>query len=58
MIKGGEIMKRLYVHKSAAADIIQRENTRQNKNKRFINISVKPYKGSKYGPDYVTICIG
>lgn len=51
-------MKRIYVNKSQAAEIIARENRKQNNINRFINIAVKRYRGKKYGPDYVVICIG
>ncbi len=52
-------MRRYYVNKAEAENLIDRINQQQHKQNRFINISVKPYHGKKYDPtNTVVIVVG
>lgn len=51
-------MKTIYCHKTDLNNVLASISKAQTRSKRFINVSVKPYKGKKYTQDYLTIKIG
>ena len=51
-------MKRIYCSKRDLSRVLHAESLKQEYKNRFVNMSVKPYKGRKYGRDYVVINIG
>lgn len=51
-------MRKIYCHKRDLSRVLHAESLKQELKNRFVNMSIKPYRGRKYGPDYVVINIG
>lgn len=51
-------MKKLYVKNTDVEKILEDITRTQTKNKLFVNVQVKTYRGKKYPRDTVVICIG
>lgn len=50
-------MRRYYVDKSKADQLVKRINQQQSKSGVFINIAIKPYHGKKYDPQNTVVVI-
>lgn len=51
-------MKKMYVKNTEVEKILHEISRTQTKNKHFVNVQVKTYRGKKYPRDTVVICIG
>lgn len=50
-------MRRYYVAKSEADQLIGRINQQQSKTGIFANIAIKPYRGKKYDPQNTVVVV-
>lgn len=50
-------MRRYYVNKSEADQVVNRINRQQHKDNWFVNIAIKPYHGKKHDPQNTVVVV-
>ena len=50
-------MRRYYVNKDEAENLVNLINKQQHRNKEFFNIAVKSYLGKKYDPENTVVVV-